>query len=239
MVYINVPNVVGEMDEIKNIVVFDICNTLYDSNTTFDFIKYCIVKKKINANLLSYNLITSKASPKFWFLFIYGRLTHIDYHKRAVVSLLKGVMVKDLKQWAMEFYDDFLIYKIQQRALDILNENRNQEIVIASSTIHPIAQVIAKKLGIQNYVATQLEILDGICTGRIKYEISGSKYDELIKNFHSYKLKISLVLTDNFSDIDLVSEAKEKIAICYNLKQFRFWKRYPEVKILKIERPSD
>ena len=48
-----------------SIVVFDICDTLYYSNTTFDFIHFALAELKKTTELIAFTLLTKKYSPVF------------------------------------------------------------------------------------------------------------------------------------------------------------------------------
>jgi phosphoserine phosphatase len=226
------------MDEIKKerVVVVDICNTLFDSNTTFDFIDYCVRTKRIKRGVLFYHWGVKRLSPFFWFLLILHKAFRHDYHKSLAVSLLAHQSIEDVSSWASQFYREFLALRSIHQTADVLKSFDSKQVILASSTIEPVAKVIAFEMGIENFVSTELEVSEGRYTGRIKNELSGNKLEAIQKKLGNADFMIDVVLTDNFSDRELMIGSLRKYAVCYNKRQVAFWSEIPGVKILTVDK---
>jgi phosphoserine phosphatase len=220
----------------KNLVVADICNTLFDSNTTFDFIKYCVETGKIKHSTLLYEISLERNLPLYWLLVLLNKMTKKDLHKTIAVALLKNSFVQTVDEWACEFYEKFLNKHVLSQSIDILKMYEKEKIVLVSSTIHPIAGVIAKQLGFDQFIATELESQKGRYTGNIAKEISGRKLMMLTERYGGAGFSIETIITDNFTDKELVLCSDKKFTICYNNKQERFWKKIPGVNIIRINK---
>jgi phosphoserine phosphatase len=223
-----------DAEGVNKLVVADICNTLYDSNTTFDFFRYCVQQKKIRSGTALYKLSVSRKSLLFWTWAVLGRLTGKDYPKMIAVRLFRGLTPAEVHQWALEFYDNWLKHKLIRLTNEILQEFGSAHVVLVSSTIEPVARVIAEKLHIRDFLSTELEIQDGKYTGKILEELTGNKLKALHKKYDGNGFTIDVVLTDNFSDKELMHQSAHKIAVCYNPKQEKFWRTVPGIRILNI-----
>jgi len=223
------------MDEIikRKIIVADICNTLFDSNTTFDFIRYCVDTNKLSGKKkLAYKSSLSRFSPLFWSIAVVQKITKKDFFKEFVVWLLKGEHVEVVKEWATEFYTVYLQPRSIKHTLEFLQQFENKDIVLASSTLHPIAEVITERLGFGSFISTEMYVDKGVYTGVIKEELSGKKLQVIQKRFSG--ATIDLVLTDNFTDKELMNMSNNKFAVCYDKRQEEFWSVIPGINIIHI-----
>jgi phosphoserine phosphatase len=217
----------------KSVVVADICNTLYDSNTTYDFIWYCMETRKLPAarNLL-HKLLLQRTSPLFWGIGIVQKLINIDLFKMIVVRFLKGRTVSEVSEWADQFYQEYLETRKIAPSLALLQNYDPADVILASATLQPIASSIAAHLGITRFLSTELELKAGKYTGRILSELSGKKLAAF--NHLHQGLEIEAVITDNPTDKELMHQAKKRFAVCYNKKQEQFWSVFPDIIILNV-----
>lgn len=200
--------------------IFDICGTLYDSNTTMDFCEYRVSGKnkiilKLSKTILA--KVINKISVK---LFAYDiiRILHI--------KTLKGLKATEIESDANNFVDNYLENKKIKEVYEILKFHDKENIILVSATIEPVAKAIAKKLGNLNYRATTLEYQEDRCLGKIKDDLLGKKQ-------HYFKNKeIEFIITDNKSDLDLCKMAKE-VVIVSKKKNLNFWQS-KDLKIQKI-----
>ena len=218
----------------NKIVVADICNTLYDSNTTFDFVKYCNQKNKLDfGSSIIYRLTISKWSPFFWGIVLLQKLLRKDFQKLIVVSFFKNKEIAEVRSWASSFYNDVLVGKKIGMTNAILDQYLADTIVLASSTLYPVAEAIANIHGLV-FVASPLEISGSSYTGKLVQELSGKKWQALQQMFGE-DIELKLAMSDNLTDYELLSKAKRKIAVCYNESQEEKWRKLPEIEILKMK----
>lgn len=226
-----------EIDSNKKVIVADICNTLYDSNTTYDFIKYCIDTNKLPMyTRVAHGGILFKVSPLFWAIAVSEKIVQKDIFKTLVVRFLRGRTVQEVKAWSEQFYNDYLKRRAINPSFSVLKEFNPEDIILVSSTLYPIAATIAENLNIEKFLATDLEVKDGCYTGRIINELSGRKLAAL-KDKYRDGMELELVISDNFTDKELMQHSKKRIAVCYNKKHEKFWATLPHVTILNIPTP--
>ncbi len=204
----------------QNKIIFDICGTLYNSNTTMDFCEYRAVGIKKKILKLSKTILAkviNKLSVKF-FNFDLIRVLHI--------RSLKDLDINALQKDANDFVEQYLENKKIEEVHDILKNYDKNDVILVSATIDIIANAIAQKLGGLKYISTTLEYKEDKCLGKIKDDLLGNKQ-------HYFKnQEIEFIITDNKSDLDLCKMAKE-VVIVSKKKNLSFWQS-KDLKIQKI-----
>ncbi|MGN0187859.1 MAG: HAD family hydrolase [Paludibacteraceae bacterium] len=195
----------------SNVVLIDICGTLFCSNTTFDFLDYYVEEH-------SYRCFRKIMHSKLWRYansLIY-RLLHVDLSRRVALSYLKGKSRTQLYSMAEVFYNDYLLKHKNEAVWQLLQEFRaeNAEIVLVSATIDPVAQAVAHNLGVEHVVSSHLNYdSDQKCRGKLAVDVLRSKSAEL-RRLHIYPPYKHLV-TDNPGDMDLVAMSESTTIIVY------------------------
>lgn len=216
-------------------VVSDICDTLFFSNTTFDFIRFCIEKGWLgNRGKRRWGLYLRRGSLPFWALAVLNKLTGSDFHKKIAVGLLKGYSVAAVSSWAARFYQEYLLTKKVDQTFAVLQQLADEtQLVLASSSIEPVVAEVARAVGASRYVATMLEVTGDVYTGRIALDLTGKKTEALKELFRS-GVPVA-VLSDNTTDRSLMELAENGYAICYNDVQRKFWSTMPRITLLDVK----
>lgn len=198
-------------------LLIDICGTLFKSNTTFDFVRYYFGQKK---------------RVKFWFSLpyrIYNRLMYKCFHREPLrmnlISMLKGISKDRLEEMAEQFLNDYLLKRELEPVIPFIDycEMFGAKLIIVSATIDVIAHAVARYYEIDECLSTQLNYNeDGICEGTIAYDLLSNKKEALAK--------INIlppyygVMTDNYSDIDLIHYSEDLYLISHN-RSTKTWKK--------------
>ena len=209
-----------------NVVLFDICGTIYQSNTTFDFLEYTF------SNRQSFKLYKGIYHTYLWKVLNKTLRQLFTYDLTRVIALkfLKGYKRDELIEKVEEYYDSFLKPRKNVAITNVIqkiNEDRETRIILLSATIDVVAEVIASRLGLQEYYSTILEYQNGKCTGTIKKDLLGKKLT-LVKNLDIESL-ISSFYTDDFSDVPVLDIAKEKNIVVYP-KYKKRWEKIIELR---------
>jgi HAD superfamily hydrolase (TIGR01490 family) len=201
------------------IAVFDVCGTLYDSNTTFDFLddffknnnKY-IRFRKITNNI--FFVATNHYINKFF---------HVDLIRKCAISFLKGRSSKEVNLASSKFLTEILSDKKVNEVFKLLTHYRNEgfKIILMSASLDVIIKEIQVEVNANNYFSTQLEVINGKYTGKIKNDMTHKKANAFNENFDLVDELV--VVTDNLSDLPLVSLATKKYIICWKQKHHDFW----------------
>ena len=209
------------------LVVFDVCDTLYYSNTTFDFIEYH-TKHQLIKRLL-FKIYTSKISPLFILGVFYNKIFNCDIIKDFSIKLLEGDSKERLYSSAENFLDQVLKSKKILELHDVLKNSKEQSrVILLSASIDPVIFAISKKLEVP-FFSSELEYDNNLCTGKLKVDLTGEKETKLsTKDFMQMT-----VYSDNLSDANLMLKAKSAYAIIHNSSQKQFWKQ-KNVNCIKV-----
>lgn len=173
--------------------VFDVCGTLYASNTTFDFI---IEYHKYHRNRLKFFWTQILLSLPFKIL---NRMKFLSIRRNMIYSL-KGESKHELFDFSQIFVDRYLGNKRKQETMQLLlNDPLNS--VLMSASIDPVIIAISNHLNVKAY-SSVLEYNDeGMCTGKLNVDLKGIKSNQIAES------NLELVATDNMSDIDLIKNS--------------------------------
>lgn len=197
----------------KKLIIFDVCGTLYDSNTTFDFIKYF----KRDSTYIKFLSLT----PIKLLLVALGKVMFLDFYRYFFIYSLKGVERVTLIKAANEFYDTVLQFKRIDATHQILERLKQQcgvDVLYCSASLDIIVQVISERLGGLHYSSSLSFSHDGICSGFISNDLLGKK-DILFKG-----KEIELTVTDNISDLELLKISKNSFILSKE-KNISFWEK--------------
>lgn len=194
----------------ENIVIVDICGTLFKSNTTFDFVDF------IDYNNVEYQIFKKviTAFPIKVINYIINSIFKIDIRRFLTIKFLKGKSKDVLEQLSNEFYENYLIDRINQNVIDKI-KCLSGNIILVSATIEPVARTISEKLNINNYFASKLEYnKNGICTGKLYHDLLGRKLEEITN--HGYITPFKYTISNDFTDLPLFINSQNIIIIATN-----------------------
>lgn len=201
------------METNKRIVIFDICGTLYNSNTTMDFCEFrcenSFKKKQLKLSKSTLGKVLNRILVNF-FNFDFIRIMHI--------KTLANVEKEELEKDAVRFVDFFLEFKKNIEVHTLLKSFDEKDLMLVSATIEPVAKAISMKLGNLEFLSTTLEYSENKSLGKIKNDLLGKKQ----KYFKGEE--ISFIITDNKSDLLLCQKAK-KVVIVSKDKNLIFWNK--------------
>lgn len=191
------------------IAIFDICGTIFKSNTTFDFLKW-----ELHDNSW-FRLYSFFYHSKPWKILnkLSMSLFHYDITRKIALFFLKGFSIEQLKNDVAVYYDNYLKYRINNKVVEMIDSYKrcpDYRVIIASATLDIIAEHISKQLGISEWYATTLCSENGICIGKYENDLLGCK----TKLFEGLT-NIELVVSDDVSDYSLMKMAKKNIIITY------------------------
>lgn len=188
----------------KEVVVFDIDNTLINGYTQYILLKYLFRKGLIK--VLPYLKII------FWF-FLY-KIKIINNPKKIMdyaYGFLKDKTIKEFDDIVNQFFEEELKYFVFEEGIILINQHisENRELLLVSSAIKPIVQKCAQYFNIKIYISTELEINDGKYTGKIFGDIIyGENKAYSVKNFvekNHLTLHCSWSYGDHITDLHVLN----------------------------------
>lgn len=215
------------MTQSNKCLLIDICGTLFDSNTTFDFIRYFYSKSK-RYRLITYLTkfrIIGFANAKIF------RFFHKDIVRSLILRQLKGLSEQELKRMSNVFYDEFLEKRKNKDVFLIIDNLRDSGFtpVLASATIDPIADVVAEKLSIKDVISSMLLFENGVCAGKLRQDALASK--DLLLSQLKIVPNYGCIITDNYSDSNLIEKSDTAYLIQYERSK-NSWSEFLNEKTL-------
>ncbi|EPZ2423116.1 hypothetical protein ACXLRA_001713 [Vibrio vulnificus] len=189
----------------RKILYLDVCGTLFDSNTTFDFLEFYFKGHKKYLVLFMRKFFICKILNKM-FLNIF----QIDMIRMIAVYLLRGESKLDLKVNAKVFISGL---KKNQSIFDYIEDNYSNvdDIYLLSASLDFIVEEVCLFFNYSGYFSTTLFYdSNEICLGSISNDLLLSK-SSIIKEHgdNSYKIFIS----DNFSDVIAAKYVNEFVPV--------------------------
>jgi|GEM_PF-176390 len=192
----------------KHPVVFDIDDTLIKDQSQKIFIKFLREKKYITKKLYYKILI--------WF-FLY-KIGFVKDPKKIMVSvykiLLKGKNVSEVDVLIEDCFNKKILPVFSNKIVKILHDHKKhgRHIILISNAVEPIVRRIAEHLNVHDYIATKLEIVNNVYTGKILGTIIyGPTRAFAVRNFiakNNLAYKKIWVYTDHISDVALLRIAR-------------------------------
>ncbi|TBM13617.1 hypothetical protein [Hafnia alvei] len=194
------------------------------SNTTFDYILYYHKKKKNYYLLLKCHLYMSLIGK---FLNKIG----IFSIRKFMISTLQGCRKDELYRLADGFYLDILSKKVNHDVFAILLGLPKKSTILISASIDPVIYSISKHLSITGYSSVLEYDIKNKATSKLSKDLKGVKSKVMLDQ------EIDLIVTDNFSDIDVVCAAKKAILISSfkNRKRWNVLMEAYQVNLNKVE----
>ena len=197
----------------KQLTIFDLDNTILKGDSDYSWIKYMI-----DSGFVDKDKYTAK-NNYFYEQYEKGLLDFDEYTVFAL-STIKGKSVNDVNNLMKGFMEKIIEPMINIYILKILHDHNhsNDEMLLASATNSAVVNPIAKRLGFNNVIATEVEIIDDIYSGNY---INGSalgegKKDKVMQwmelnGFHDFKN--TTFYSDSINDLPLLMEVEKPVAV--------------------------
>lgn len=214
-----------------NVAVFDVCGTIYDENTTFAFLDSYFSKNR------KYIFFRKLSKISIWKVINYPfyRFLHKDITRIIALSFLRGESLSDVDRSAQEFVSVYLPSKIKKDIDSLYNYYRDQDfdMVLMSGSLDFLIRHVGLSLMASNTFATELEVKNGVYTGKVSKDQLFNKAEVLQLNYPD--LKYLVVVSDNKTDLPLFLLADKAYAVCNKEKKLRYWlsKKISHLELLK------
>lgn len=197
-------------------VMFDVCGTLFYSNTTFDFIKYY---HKQQANFFRYIYVRVLTG-------IMGKILH-RYFKISIRQLIISTLKKEKICNVESIAEGFVEFYLQPRTIpSIFNEflslKETSEVYLISASIDPIVKKIAEFYNVK-YICSTLCRSDNAYMGNIEIDLKGNKNDHMSKDVIFYSdnlddLPCSFLVRKYYFVRHKMNDRYKKIKFCNNVE---------------------
>lgn len=210
-----------------DVFVFDVCDTLFYSNTTFDFLHFVMAQRGSSGQRATLKALTARWSPLFIGLAVWQKLAGGDPIKTVALRLLAGIPKTELYALGQRFVAEFLPGRRIARTHELLTglAGGRTRVLLLSASLDPVIAALAAELGQVEFVSSQLEYdATNHCTGRLRQELTGQKQHALRQLLGEAAAPIRLaVATDNFTDRELVTQAAVRYVVVHSAAAKQFW----------------
>tara|TARA_X000000950_G_C13720368_1_gene579961 strand:+ start:171 stop:821 length:651 start_codon:yes stop_codon:yes gene_type:complete len=213
----------------KKIAIFDVCDTLYNVNTTFSFLDYYFKKHK---NYLIFRKII-RLFPVKAINYLYFKFFGKDLIRIIGTFFLKNHNQSDITKSSNIFVRNILSKEVKEKIYTKLEHYKEQGyyIVLMSGSYDFIIKEVANYFNVGAFFASKLEIVDKSYIGKFKNDILMDKYNLFNKNFQRYEKLI--VVSNNKSDLKLMNLADKAYAVCNKKSDLKFWKNHTNIKCVR------
>ena len=197
----------------RNLAIFDLDNTILNGDSDYSWINFLIQQGLVDKEEYE------KKNKYFYDQYYKGKLDNDEWAEFAL-STIKGKKPDEMEDLLSKFLREVIEPMINIYALRLLHKhNHNNDIMLlASATNSVIVEPIAKRLGFKNIIATDVEIIDELYTGKVLGipALSGGKLIKVrewmlqnnIKSFDN-----TTFYSDSINDLPLLAEVSKPVAI--------------------------
>ena len=197
----------------KNLAIFDLDNTILNGDSDYSWIKFLIDIGYVNKQEYE------KKNQYFYDKYYEGNLNYDEWAEFAL-STIKGKKPEEIEDLLSEFLSSVIEPMINIYALRLLHNHHHKDdvMLLASATNSVIVNPIAKRLGFENIVATEVEIIDGVYSGKVRDipalgEGKLQKVREWMSTSNIYDFKNTTFYSDSINDFPLLSVVKNPVAV--------------------------
>ena len=180
------------------IVIFDVCDTIYKTNTTFFFLD-CYFKN--NKKFYIFRKLT-RFYPLIVLNYIFYKFLKKDFIRLYATSFLKGEEVKKVKSFSAELVKSNLSELINKSVEKMIKEYKNKgyQVVLMSGSYDFLIAEVAKYFATDSFYASKLKVTENFYTGEYEDDILMNKFELFTKNFNFYD-KLSVVSNNKTNKI--------------------------------------
>ncbi len=206
------------------LVVFDFCETLVNFQTADKFVDF-IIEKENYYNFRWIKTLNSIFTRTRVLAIVNKFLPELNPSKRLKLFQIRGISEKKVNQYAIDFYNDFIMPNRIMPLYDKMKEHikNNDFVLIISGGYTPYLKIFSEKHNIQAYFGTELEKNNSILTGQFlgKDCLHGQKIVLLEKYLKEKQINFttSVSYSDSITDLPLLKWTDEAFVISKNKSQ--------------------
>ncbi|GAB3711186.1 HAD family hydrolase [Corynebacterium nasicanis] len=142
----------------------------------------------------------------------------MDSTRDQLAALVAGWSVEQVRTIASETMHNVVTPAIYAEARELISFHRNagHDVIIISASASHLVDLIAEELGIDQVVATELEVEDGHFTGEILFYCKGDAKAQAITDLaaqNNYDLTVSYAYSDSATDIPMLQAVGNPVAV--------------------------
>lgn len=194
------------------LAIFDLDNTLLSGDSDYLWGQFLVENNIVDGTWYQ------QANQDFYDQYLAGTMDIFEFLAFQLKPLADNSLI-DLHRWRKQYLAEKIepILLLEGRSFITQHQQQGDTLLIITATNSFITTPIAEKLGIQNLIATEPEIVDGIYTGKVAGTPSyqQGKVERLMAwlNKHSQTLEGSYFYSDSHNDLPLLNLVDHPIAV--------------------------
>lgn len=194
------------------LALFDLDNTLLAGDSDYLWAQYLIEKNIIDADYYQ------AKNDEFFSQYKQGTLDIFEFLEFQLTPLTQHP-IEQLQSWHTSYMEQKIKPLISQASRDLIQHHRQQghRLVIITATNRFITAPIAKELGIEDLLATEIEQIDGRFTGNVvgtpcfqQGKVTRLQQWLAVENI---KLEQSWFYSDSHNDLPLLEQVSTAVAV--------------------------
>ncbi len=211
----------------KNIVLFDMDNTLVSADTMNLWGQFLEAKGLVSEKEKNIRLKFAQDYSE--------QKLDITENFKFEISLIKNIPTEQRTVWRNEFFHHLVKSKISKTGLDLIKNYKqdiNTIIILITASLSFIAAPVAEYAGVHDLIATEAEIQNGIYTGEIAgiASLGKGKLDRFKLWLQKEKIKsaYTILYSDSINDLPLLEFVDKPIVVdpdsyLYNIASEKNW----------------
>jgi len=195
----------------RYVAFFDLDSTILDTSSGKLYLKYRYDKGFLSlAGLILGSFVV--------FLWLIG-LLNIHYIIKKWIKKYEGTPERELADFSNNLFNDVIINHIRKDAINEINFHKNNQarIVLLSAATSYICDPIKKYLKIDDVICTQLDVQNGIFTGRLLtnycYGEEKLKRAEEYCRFHGFEITDAFYYADSYADVFVFEKVGNPVCV--------------------------
>lgn len=195
-----------------SLAIFDLDNTLLAGDSDHAWGQYLVDQGIVDAETYK------KANDQFYQDYLDGRLDITKYLEFSLAPLAANPL-EDLLRWRQHFVASRVAPMIAPKTKSLLQQHREQGhyLLIITATNRFVTEPIAELLGVDELIATDPEMVDGVYTGRVA-GIPSFREGKVIRlqkwlEEHPHDLSRAWFYSDSQNDLPLLEQVGNPVAV--------------------------
>lgn len=192
---------------------FDLDKTIIATSSAFAY-----GREFMHNGLISHAEAVQMSLAKASYVMVGQSSEQMDATRDHLAALVSGWEVEEVLRIADEALHHVVTPAIYSEARELIRFHRSagHDIVIVSASASQLVRPIAEELGIDDIVATELEIVDGHFTGEILTYLKGAAKSEAMMKLateRGYDMASSYAYSDSATDIPMLEAVGNPVAV--------------------------
>ena len=220
----------------KRAAFFDLDKTIIATSSAFAF-----GKEFMHNGLISHSEAFQMSVSKATYMVTGHSSEQMDSTRDQMTALVTGWDVEEVIRISKEAMHTVVTPAIYAEARELIEYHQQQghDVIIISASATQLVRPIADELGIDQIIATELEVVDGKFTGNIVNFLKGDAKAEAMENLaltRGYDMENSYAYSDSATDIPMLSLVGNPVAVNPD-RALKKWATENECEIRSFKHP--